>query len=188
MNKIEIKKCVYKIHPVYDLYAADENGNIINIVKKVPIKGNKVHSGYKTCHVRKYAQKSQKSYQVHRFIWECFNGEIPEGKVIDHINNTKDDNRLCNLQLMTQKENCKKSAKNRDYLFVAKNYENRKYVKAINIETNEVSHYNSLYETQQNLGINAGIISMCCQGINNVKSGVSKKDGKRYKFSYSSEL
>ena len=182
--KMKIENVSYYMHPVYDLYAADRNGNIINIVKKVPMKGNKNYFGYMMFRVRKHAQKSQKSYQVHRFVWECFNGVIPEGKVIDHINNIKDDNRLCNLQLMTQKQNCKKSAKNRDYSFAAKNHENKKYIKAINIETNEVTFYNSLYATQQHLGVNAGIVSMCCQGINNVKSGTSKKDNQQYKFEY----
>ena len=111
MSKIEIKKCVYYIYPIYDLYAADENGNIMNIVKKIPMKGTKHNTGYKTYVVKKHAQKGQKSCQVHRFVWECFNGIIPEGKVIDHNNNDKGDNRICSLQLMTQQENCKKSAK-----------------------------------------------------------------------------
>ena len=68
-------------------------------------------NGYIHCVVRQKGQKNQKAYCVHRFIWECFNDLIPDGKVIDHINNDKTDNRLCNLQLMTQQENCKKSAK-----------------------------------------------------------------------------
>ena len=72
------------------------------------------------CNVRKHGQNGQKGYIVHRFIWECFNGIIPDGKVIDHVNNIKDDNRLCNLQLMTRKENCKKSAKGRDYALLIK--------------------------------------------------------------------
>ena len=51
--------------------------------------------------VRKHGQNGQKGYYVHRFVYECFNGLIPDGKVIDHVNNIKDDNRLCNLQLMS---------------------------------------------------------------------------------------
>ena len=34
MSKIIINECVYNVHPVYDLYASDENGNIIHIIKK----------------------------------------------------------------------------------------------------------------------------------------------------------
>ena len=97
MSNIEINNCVYKVHPVYNLYASDENGNIIHLVKQVPSTGNERKSGYLFCMVRKHGQNGQKGYYVHRFVYECFNGIIPDGKVIDHVNNIKDDNRLCNL-------------------------------------------------------------------------------------------
>ena len=144
MSKIEINNHVYHIHPVYNLYAANENGELIHIIKKVPIQGTKNHFGYMQCNVRKYGER-QKKYFVHRFVWECFDTIILEGKVIDHINNDKVDNRLCNLQLVTQQENCKKSAKNRDYTFAAENHKNKKCVKAINITTNEVLYFDTMY-------------------------------------------
>ena len=111
MSNIKINDCVYKVHPVYNLYASDENGNIIHLVKQVPSIGQKHKSGYMLCMVRKHRQNGQKCHSVHRFVYECFNGIIPDGKVIDHVNNIKDDNRLCNLQLMSHQENCKKSPK-----------------------------------------------------------------------------
>ena len=124
------------------------------------MKCHKNDNGYIKCVVRKHAQNCQKTYYVHRFIWECFNGIIPDGKVIDHVNNIKDDNRLCNLQLITQKENCKKAAKGRDYTFAAKNHQNKKCAKTIDCETNEVTYYNSMYAVQQHLQVNAGIVKM----------------------------
>lgn len=42
---------------------------------------------------------------VHRLVWEAFNGPIPEGMQVNHINEDKTDNRLENLNLMTCKEN-----------------------------------------------------------------------------------
>lgn len=183
MKIIEVDECVYHIHPVYDLYAADKDGNVINTNRKVPLMSRKKTSGYVTCSVRKYGGKP-KNYQVHRFVWECHNDIIPEGGVIDHINNIKDDNRLCNLQLFTHQENCKKSAANRDYTFVAKNHENKRCVRATNITTEEVSYFNSMSAVQQHLGINAGIVKMVSEGINNCKTGRSKKDGFSYKFQY----
>ena len=181
---IEIENCVYKVHPVYNLYASDENGNIIHLVRQVPSPGQKHKSGYLVCMVRKHGQNGQKNYFVHRFAYECFNGIIPDGKVIDHVNNIKDDNRLCNLQLMSHQENCKKSAKRRDYTFAAKNHQNKKCLKATNSDTNEVSYYNSMYAIHQHLGINAGIVKMVCEGINNCKTGISKQDNCHYKFEY----
>ena len=42
MSNIEIEThCVYKIHPVYNIFASDENGNIIHLVKQVPSTGTK---------------------------------------------------------------------------------------------------------------------------------------------------
>ena len=187
MSNIKINDCVYKVHPVYNLYASDENGNIIHLVKQVPSIGQKHKSGYMLCMVRKHRQNGQKCHSVHRFVYECFNGIIPDGKVIDHVNNIKDDNRLCNLQLMSHQENCKKSAKGRDYTFAAKNHQNKKCVKATNSDTNEVSYYNSMYAVHQHLGINAGIVKMVCEGINYCKTGISKIDNHSYKFEYVNE-
>ena len=86
--------------------------------------------------------------------------------------------------VVTQQQNCKKSAKDRDYTFAAYNHEYRRCVKAINKDTGEISHFNSLYSVQQHIGINAGIVKMVCEGTNHCKSGVSKKDGHSYTFQY----
>jgi hypothetical protein len=49
--------------------------------------------------------KNKHYFRVHRLIWEAFNGTIPDGYVVDHINGDKKDNRLENLQLLTWSEN-----------------------------------------------------------------------------------
>lgn len=42
----------------------------------------------------------------HRLIWQIFNGPIPEGVEIDHINRVRTDNRIENLRLATRGQNC----------------------------------------------------------------------------------
>lgn len=82
----------------YKGFTVKDNGTIINKYgKEVGYNGNK---GYR------YVQVGDKKVLIHRFIWEAFNGGIPEGMEIDHINAVRDDNRLENLRLVTHKENC----------------------------------------------------------------------------------
>ena len=60
-------------------------------------------------------------------------------------------------------------------------------MKATNIDTNEISYYNSMYAIFQHLGINAGIVKMVCEGLNRCKTGISKQDNSHYKFEYVNE-
>ena len=48
---------------------------------------------------------NNKHYAQHRFIWEYFNGKIPEDLFIDHINGNKIDNKLQNMRLVTRSQN-----------------------------------------------------------------------------------
>lgn len=43
---------------------------------------------------------------IHRVVWEAFNGQIPKGFEVNHINLNRQDNRLDNLELLTHQENC----------------------------------------------------------------------------------
>ncbi|XP_031549080.1 uncharacterized protein LOC116286655 [Actinia tenebrosa] len=138
------------MHPVYDRYAGSEDGEIFNIIRMNTMKELIGNNEYLRVAVRKNGETVQKLYYSHRFIWECYNELIEDGKVIDHINSDKQDNRLRNLQLVTQQQNCMKSAKGRDYSFVKNNHRNKKYVKAIDIDDdNKESFYGSMYAVQQ---------------------------------------
>lgn len=45
-------------------------------------------------------------YYVHRLVWEAFNGKIPDGLVINHLDGVPGHDWLSNLEVCTQKENC----------------------------------------------------------------------------------
>lgn len=47
----------------------------------------------------------RKKYLAHRIIFEMFNGPIPEGMEVDHINRKRRDNRLSNLRLVNHRDN-----------------------------------------------------------------------------------
>lgn len=50
-------------------------------------------------------QSVHKRYSSHRFIWECFNGPIPDNMQINHKDEDKTNNNLKNLEIVTPKEN-----------------------------------------------------------------------------------
>ena len=79
------------------LYRMDENGNKIKISYK--------RNGKLTYY---YAMAT---FSIARIIWAWYNGSVPEGMIVDHIDNkhsTLYDNRLENLQLLTPEENITK--------------------------------------------------------------------------------
>ena len=149
--------------------------------------GCKNHGGYLSVTVS-LNNKKQKTIQAHRFVYECFNGIISKGMVIDHINDIKDDNRIKNLQMMTQQENVLKSAKKRDYTFASNNHKNRRCVKATNCETKEVSYFKSMYSINEHLGINPGLVKMVAEGLNICKTAISKMNQQAYIFEYIDEV
>ena len=46
---------------------------------------------------------AQKRLKAHRWAWFYVHGELPDQ--IDHMNGIKDDNKLCNLRVVTNKQN-----------------------------------------------------------------------------------
>lgn len=84
-------------------YMVDDSGNVFSR-KGRALKCSINSVGYKQLFTYLNG-KFFKAYLVHRLIWETYNGEIPEGFEIDHINRNKLDNRLENLRLLTHKEN-----------------------------------------------------------------------------------
>lgn len=55
--------------------------------------------------VYKYIRCNKKLYLSHRVAWAFYNGQIPAGMQIDHINRRPADNRITNLRLVTQSQN-----------------------------------------------------------------------------------
>ena len=147
MEDIQISE--FKIHPIRLRYAANNDGNVIDLFKKRLLKIQSELNGYNTIYI--YINKKQKKYLLHRFIWESYNGLILEGKIADYIDNDKNNNKLSNLNCCTQQEDCKKSYMNRDYTFAANNHKNKKIVKSTCIETGEIDYFHSLYSVQRDL-------------------------------------
>ena len=56
-------------------------------------------NGYRTYHV------AGAIYYVHRTVWEQYNGPIPAGYEVDHINRDRSNNHIGNLRLASKSDN-----------------------------------------------------------------------------------
>ena len=79
------------------LYWKVSNSNAITI-------GQEAGTGYARGYRRVYFDG--KTWGTHRIIWVMHNGEIAKGIQIDHINGDATDNRIENLRLATNTQNC----------------------------------------------------------------------------------
>jgi hypothetical protein len=102
--------------PGYEgLYQVSDLGNVRSL-NGFGFKG-KIHvlkpgevRGYK--HVRLYKNDRLKTHRIHLLVAMAFFGHKPNSKiVVDHIDDNSLNNRLDNLQIITQSENVKKSYK-----------------------------------------------------------------------------
>lgn len=100
-----------------------------------------------------------KTYKIHRLVWKTFNGKIPEGMQINHIDEDKSNNRLDNLELMTCKENINYGTHNER---VAKTLS--KPVFQYNKQGELIKEWCSTIEIERQLGFDQGHISSCCLG------------------------
>lgn len=85
-----------------------KNGFLIWKIARGPVKIGRIAG---TLNSRGYIhiRVDMNFYQAHRLIWIYFNGDIPTGLTIDHINRDRADNRIENLRLATSSENNKNS-------------------------------------------------------------------------------
>lgn len=93
----------YKTLSFNENYEVSDMGNVRNKRTGRILKPEVVHNGYLRVTIGK------KRYRIHRLVYETFVGPIPEGYQIDHINEKRQDNRLVNLQVLTQAENLQKA-------------------------------------------------------------------------------
>lgn len=80
-------------------YTVSEDGSMLKVRGKGIKKTARSTAGYRqiSCY--------GKTFLVHRVVWEAFNGEIPEGLQVNHIDGNKANNNLSNLELVTPAEN-----------------------------------------------------------------------------------
>lgn len=100
-------------------YEADEKGNIYRSGSGVPLKVFDDMRGYLGVVLMSNDGKFKIRAKVHALIAETFIGPRPEGAIVEHKNLNKHDNRVVNLEYISQRENVARAqvaVKNKRYL------------------------------------------------------------------------
>ena len=105
-----------------------------------------------------------------RVIWTYFNGEIPEGYEIDHIDTDRTNNSLDNLRCVSKKDNRNNPLTIKHYKESNKGKSemaSRATSKEVNQYTSDglfVRAFKSVHEAERETGICCTSISRCCIG------------------------
>ncbi len=104
----------YKQIPDFPHYFISDEGEVFSIRYKHGheseglfgiMRTSKKRNGYIGIILTKHKEKKEVNKLIHRLVYEAWKGTIPQNKNINHINGIKDDNRLENLEVITQQEN-----------------------------------------------------------------------------------
>lgn len=136
---------------------------------------------------------------VHSLVWEAFNGPVPEGYEINHMDENPSNNRLDNLNLLTHKQNmnwgtvCERQSKShrgkkdsettrerKSKAMIGKMVNHpgiSKRVVQYTLDDEYVNDYPSTQEAARQTGFSGGCIRECC-------NGGRRKTHKGYKWKY----
>ena len=114
----------------------NKSNGFIHTTKLKVLKSSDNCHGYLTVYLTK--NKVSKTRKVHQLVAEAFLEHIPDGThklVVNHINFIRHDNRLCNLEVVTSRENAnqKHMKSSSEYIGVSWDKQNNKWKSQIYI-------------------------------------------------------
>lgn len=163
----------WKPIPGYEgLYEVSNEGRVrsLNYHREGEVKGlkaGKARGDY--LRVQLYKDGKGKNRPVHRLVYEAFNGPIPPGMQINHLDEVKTNNWLGNLEVCTPSENVNYGTRNERIAKARTNHPSlSKAVHQIDKLTGEVINtFPSAREAERQTGINQSHIVQCCKGNSN---------------------
>ena len=105
-QNVEIKCDKFHYHHIYTNFGANKYGQIYNKKTNRCSIGNLLSDGYFIITLSQIGLP-KKTVVVHRFVYECYNGNISDKMEINHKDSNRQNNCIDNLELVTRSENMK---------------------------------------------------------------------------------
>ena len=176
--------------PEYEgLYLISDKGRVKSLPRAGAwcerIRKQGIKRGYKTVTLCK--EGIRKEFLVHRLVWSAFKGEIPEGYVVNHLNEIKTDNRLENLEICTSTENMNYGTRNerisKAMAVSAKgNTYRRKMIVLRALKSCEIYSFSSSYEASAFFGHGKTYVGLLIHEARKKNSNKIKLKGNEYYF------
>lgn len=164
---------IWKDIPQYEgRYQASNLGNIRSMRYEGhnEIKVLKLQKRQNYWRVRLHNGKNAKTYTVSRLVWSAFNGPIPEGLQVNHIDENTDNNCIWNLNLMTLKENCNWGTRNERGRQKRIRGKHCKPIIQCDLDGNIIKEWISAQEIYDELKYHKSAICRCCKGYIGAKT------------------
>lgn len=147
----------------YPEYWVSSIGNVYSSMKGgfKKLKPVKDKGGYLS--VRLY-NKNRKWFKIHRLVAQAFIQNTENLPQVNHKNEDKTDNRVCNLEWCTAKYNINYGSRNYRMAVTNINGSKSKTVYQYNLESGFMKEWSSTHEIERQTGFSRGNISACCLG------------------------
>lgn len=151
-------KEIWKVMKEHNGYEVSNYGKIKNIKTGRILKTTINYKGYERFII--YIDKKPKCFYIHRVVANNFLDNPNNYKEINHINENKLDNRVCNLEYCTSKYNANYGKRNEN---VSQNQIKYNIIQK-DRESNVIKIWNSMWEIIHNTDFKKSNIQKCCQG------------------------
>lgn len=149
----------------YSKYTITEDGKIFSKHYNRNLEGYIESKGEYVIAFLKCIDGKQRVFKWHRVIWCYFNGEIPQGMQINHIDENKTNNALSNLNLLTPQQNANHGTRNERIAKALSVAKTKHHIRQYNLETDEtIKIWFNLTEIEKQLGYSKTLINRCCHG------------------------
>lgn len=112
-RRTDLKSIVFKniefFNTPFDDYWISEEGLVLSTRQnRQHILSQYLSDGKYYC-VYLYVNGVKTKYRIHRLVYLTFYGQVPEGYVVDHIDNNKANNSVDNVRAITTRDNCRRA-------------------------------------------------------------------------------